>query len=656
MSFEHIPQEMRDYQQWVVWRLEASDGPKPKKVPYSPRTGERASVTQPHTWATYAEATAAIGHSFNGIGFVLTATDPFCFIDFDDTGGDAELLAWHKSVHDTFATYSEWSPSGTGIHAILKGVVPHGRRGSKLEVYSDLRFMTMTGEVYNDAPIFDRQEMVAELFERLGGSTDASDNGFDGSEREPDVAIVARMMAAANGKKAKALYEGRWQPAYASQSEADFALINIIAHYTDSRAQVARIFRTSALGQRAKAKRDEYLAPMIAKGFDRKLAEPDVSGVVAELDAMIAANRALQSPIGQLCRPRFKLLSGTDLKALPPLRWRVKCILPATGLAVAYGPSTAGKSFLALDMACAIAEGREWFDYRTIPAEVVYLALEGMAGFRGRVVAWEQANGRTLPEGIRVILDPFKLKQPLDVAELAKVCPQGCVVFIDTLARAGDDDENDPKQRAAVIEAAMKLQAAIDGLVVLIAHTGKDKEKGIRGTKSLFDTLDASIFVDRNGDARSWKADKVKDGRDGIAHTFRLNVMTIGTDEDGDDITSCTIEADDGLPIAGYPKPLAGAAQVALQAFNEVAASDGLLDDGGAFTGLPLNIWREAFYAKHEGDTPDAKRKAFNRAKRSLIELQFISEFSGTIALAGPNSDSANSLIAELIRQRDSGT
>ena len=101
--------------------------------------------------------------------------------------------------------------------------------------------------------------------------------------------------------------------------------------------------------------------------------------------------------------PRYKLLGADDVRNLPALAWRVRGVLPAVGLAGLYGPSASGKSFLALDMAAAIAEGRRWFDCRVEAAPVVYAALEGEGGFRLRVAAWEAHTGRALPDGLAMV-------------------------------------------------------------------------------------------------------------------------------------------------------------------------------------------------------------------------------------------------------------
>ena len=258
------------------------------------------------------------------------------------------------------------------------------------------------------------------------------------------------------------------------------------------------------------------------------------------LEALLLAAREPAKP-----EPRYKLLSAADLRDLPPLAWRVRAVLPAVGLAALFGPSASGKSFLAFDMAAAIADGQSWFDCRVEPAPVVYAALEGEAGFKLRAQAWEVSRGRALPDGLRMMLQPFKLTAPRDVADLAAVVPAGAVVVVDTLNRAAPTaDENSSKDMGEILEAAKVLQAKTGGLVVLVHHTGKNAAAGLRGHSSLFAAMDAAVEVSRDGDRREWKVAKSKDGADGDAHPFKLHIEALGFDEYGDPVTSCTVRPD----------------------------------------------------------------------------------------------------------------
>lgn len=292
--YRNIPEEMRIYPQWVMWRYEDTDSKKPTKVPYSARTGQLASVTDANTWATFDECVNAMSSGwYAGIGFVLTQNDPYSFIDLDDTKGDQTALDRQIKIYNEFDSYAERSPSGSGLHIIVKGEVPSGRRRSFIEVYSSLRYMTMTGDIYRNAPIKEQNELLNILWGQMGqGSVAVAHYAGVAEAKETDEQVYNRAVAAANGDKFAELFAGKWEGMYQSQSEADFALVDIIAFYTQNRAQIARMFRLSGLGQRDKAKRDDYVSYMLNKCFDRMLPPVDIDGLRNKLDEAIAAKEA----------------------------------------------------------------------------------------------------------------------------------------------------------------------------------------------------------------------------------------------------------------------------------------------------------------------------------------------------------------------------
>jgi primase-polymerase (primpol)-like protein len=165
---KNIPQELRRYVQWVVWKYEDRQFGKLTKVPYDPKTGLPASVENPAQWATFEQACLALERGgYNGLGFVLTERDPFTFADLDFSA-DPETVNRQIEIYKAFNSYSERSPSGQGCHIIIKGHVPKGRRRSDIEVYSSLRYMTMTGDVINDVPIVERQDLLMTLWHEMG--------------------------------------------------------------------------------------------------------------------------------------------------------------------------------------------------------------------------------------------------------------------------------------------------------------------------------------------------------------------------------------------------------------------------------------------------------------------------------------------------------
>lgn len=313
---------------------------------------------------------------------------------------------------------------------------------------------------------------------------------------------------------------------------------------------------------------------------------------------------------------RFKLLTGQDLAALPPLQWLVHGVLPAEGMATIYGPSASGKSFLAFDLSAAVAEGRRWYGHHVKARPVVYLGLEGEAGFRNRAAAWEQHHGRPLPAGFHMVLQPFGLTDPADVRDLAAAIlaagGHGALTIIDTLNRAAPTaDENASKDMGLILEGTKALQRLTGGLVLIVHHTGKDLARGFRGHSSAFAALDAAIEVQRDGDARGWSIAKAKDGEDGATRPFKLEKVNLGTDEWGEPITSCV--AVPAERTARPAKPLTHTQRVAMDAFERA--------QGDTLRGVHVEAWRAEFYRASTADTPEAKKKQFQRVRQELVIL-----------------------------------
>ncbi len=264
---QNIPFELQQLNQWVV----ASGAPLPSgdvdKVPRNPRTGAKADVNDPTTWGTFAEAQAS---SYKLLGFVLSPNDPYTIIDLDDPrekkhGVPEENLELvkertkrHAKILEMFETYAEYSQSGTGIHIIARGKIPKGHTKDRVEVYSEGRYMVCTGNPYNTLPITDQQALLDILYAEMSSDREEVDLvQVDGTMTDDEICRMA--YNAANGAKFWDLWQGIWKdnPLYTSQSEADFALLAIIAFYTKDNNQVRRIFRASALGKRDKALRDD---------------------------------------------------------------------------------------------------------------------------------------------------------------------------------------------------------------------------------------------------------------------------------------------------------------------------------------------------------------------------------------------------------------
>lgn len=275
-QFDAIAPSMRARPQWICWKLEIpKDQTDFTKVPYNPRTEGKAISTIPSTWGSFGIAQRVYQRGgYTGIGYMFSADDPFVFVDLDhcrdaDTGVLTEDAA--RIVRD-FATYTEVSPSGTGLHLFCRGEITgdwHKRGG--VEIYADKRFSTITGAVLEQSPV-DVMPVNGPLHALYASiepppiskkSSDyARDAGAGAIPRKkhdigglPDEEVIRRASACSYGPKFAALMAGDAR-SYHSDSSADgvdwsgaeLALCGYLAFWCrNDEAQIDRIFRTSKL-------------------------------------------------------------------------------------------------------------------------------------------------------------------------------------------------------------------------------------------------------------------------------------------------------------------------------------------------------------------------------------------------------------------------
>lgn len=251
---------------------------------------------------------------------------------------------------------------------------------------------------------------------------------------------------------------------------------------------------------------------------------------------------------------RFQVLQAGEFSRREPLRWLVKGFLPQAALAVLYGESGAGKTFAVLDLVMAVARGApEWRGHRVNTARVVYVVAEGAAGFQLRLEAYarqHQVDIDSLPLG--VIADAPNLLAHDDKLVAKQVTAWGGaqVIVVDTLAQSTPGaNENSGEDMGKALAHCRRLHQATGALILLVHHSGKDAAKGARGWSGLKAAADAEIEVLRDGDHRSIRLSKLKDGSEGQELPFKLLPVTLGLDEDGDEITSCVVEHTEHVPV-----------------------------------------------------------------------------------------------------------
>ena len=252
MSFDNIPQYIKDNAEFCCWRYENVNN-RQTKVPYNPRTGGRASVSKPATFTDFSTAaTASVNYS--GIG--IRVSNHIIGIDLDYCIKDGTTLPWALAIVQMFPqTYVEISPSGKGLRILC--LAPDGYiydsdiyyiKHGNIEVYVPYvttHFVTVTGNVYQNSDIIECTEALQWLLD-THMKRPTPKVSVETMERESylsDESVLDKAMSAKNGEKFKKLWEGEIT-GYPSQSEADQALCSILAFYCNGNyEQIDRLFR-----------------------------------------------------------------------------------------------------------------------------------------------------------------------------------------------------------------------------------------------------------------------------------------------------------------------------------------------------------------------------------------------------------------------------
>lgn len=310
----------------------------------------------------------------------------------------------------------------------------------------------------------------------------------------------------------------------------------------------------------------------------------------------------------------YHLLTADELSQRLPMEWLIKGVLPKNGIASLYGLSGSGKGFLVLDMGAAIAAGRSWFGAKTTSCPVVYLALEGEAGISQRIRALRSHYGECL-DNFHTIIQPFSLLDEDDIASLVQAIhfagAAGGLVIIDTLNCASlGGDENSSEGMGRVIRATKMLQSALGGLVLLVHHAGKDHTRGLRGHSSLHAALDTAIEVSCRDDQRLWKLAKSKDGHDGDEQPFKLEVVELGMDAEGETLTSCVVVTGQvANRTIRCKEPKGGNQRIVLDGLKELLCVSKTYGTGGAPDFKPCVELEQAITVIAPRLACDAKRK-----------------------------------------------
>lgn len=340
-----------------------------------------------------------------------------------------------------------------------------------------------------------------------------------------------------------------------------------------------------------------------------------------EAVARVLKARGVAEPVPEGQRKPRRFLNTSDFTAQTASGpgYVVKGLLSRRSHALMYGAPGAGKSFLALDLAYAVAQGREWMGHKVNGGIVVYIPFEGGGGMGKRVQALVAKHGHA--PNFRVIESPDYNLQELsgrqalgqDLAAALGDEKPALIVF-DTLARVLRGDENSAKDMGGLNAAVAALIESTGCCALLVHHSGKDASRGARGSSALLGALDTEIQIDDN----QIRATKQRDFELGAPIGFKLAPLLLGTDEDGDPVYSCTIEP--AAASAGAKWKPTGQTLDAWQALCTLAPNN---------EAVTKKEWAEAFTKQAwPTDPPEAEgqRKAFQRAVKALARAGWVVE------------------------------
>lgn len=262
MQFKNIPTELKQLSNWVA-RVD--------KIPVNPKTLYNAKANEPQSWGTFEQAVECIGKiskqgkPCNGVGFELKA--PYCGIDIDhcfnsETG---EISKEALDIINIMDSYTEISPSGTGIHILYKNdgsTHPEWHKKKPidsvqhLEMYQSDRYFTVTGNIFgNSCRLSERTKQADLIYKAYMQDSGKSEMPKKQTSAQlspltnlPDIDIISKAMKSKNGSSFTALWRGDTSAFNGDESRADLALCNMLAFWCsgDTR-QMDRIFRNSGL-------------------------------------------------------------------------------------------------------------------------------------------------------------------------------------------------------------------------------------------------------------------------------------------------------------------------------------------------------------------------------------------------------------------------
>lgn len=329
--------------------------------------------------------------------------------------------------------------------------------------------------------------------------------------------------------------------------------------------------------------------------------------------------------------PPFRFVAACDMP-IKPVAWLVDSYIEEDALTVMYGPPGKGKSFVALDLSCCIASGLPFHGHQVRSGVAIYVAGEGHNGIARRLHAWAQHNQTTVPELMFISEAPTDLSSATNAVHVAEAVQQiadstgeaPVVIVIDTMARNFGGDENSATDVGQFIRNVDALRRHWKATVLIVHHSGKDGDRGARGSSALKGAADAEYEVSRSEEDKLVRLipRKMKDADEPASLAFEL-VGVMVRDDSGNLVGGAALRrAEYTAPLAAASAKLGKQQKAALDVLEEMhtEVANRLKDQGR--DDYPIYITVDAWKARCE--KADIPRQRFHDAKNALTIRQLI--------------------------------
>ncbi len=468
-----IPLELRSCAPWLAWKsVPNPDGKKPRKLPIDPRTGKTASSTDPSTWADYDTAVSAVvRYGLAGPGVVFAPDGPYSGVDLDHCRDPQTrvIAPWAQEIIAELNSYTEVSPSGTGVKVFLKGKLPANAKHNVLyqtgsvEMYDSGRFFAVTGKHVAGTPagVEHRQAELTEIYARIFGP-----------------APQASPTATASGVTAsKGIGKGQRTNRLVS-----------LAGSMHKRGMTPEAIEAALLQENQ------------AKCFP-PLPEAKVKAIARDIPARYP-NTGSEAHESAILRPDLIRLSDVQARAVS---WLWEPFIPLGMLSMISGDPGSGKTFVAMSICADLTRGKLRDGRIVEPANVLYLSIENPIAetIRPRFDALGGDPARFFAlRGTQVEIDGEEHKGSVtlsDVDMLDKaIAESGAkLVVIDPLQSylGANVDLHRSNETRPVLDALSKLAEKHGCAILLLRHLSKQS-----GTKAIHRGLGS---IDLTGAARS---------------------------------------------------------------------------------------------------------------------------------------------------------